>query len=167
LVDQAKRKTLKAVSYAGLGAAALSAGGPMAAHAATVMTSSDAASIQSAGLSITHYDNFNGHTVLIRNTTDTALSLQNIYPSRVKTPTGDLDLQKLFARGELTIPGNSTQAISIADHGDTHCYARWTHLNAELSSFDSSNAAQFVNVNGRYGAGLPTISKGLHIAAIA
>lgn len=167
MVDQAKRKTLKTVAYSGLGAAALSAGSAMAAPVSALLTNVSPTDVPSAGLSITHYDNFHGHTVLLRNTTDRALSLQNIYPGRVKTPSGDLDLQKLVARGELTIPANTTQAISISDQGDVHRYARWTHINGDVTAYDPSKASQFVNVNGRYGAGLPSISTALHIAAIA
>ena len=151
----------------GAAASVVSTGGVMAASARAVATKPLAGEVPDSGLSITHYDNFNGHTVLIRNKTDQALSLQNIYPSKIQTPTGVLDLQRAVAQGNLNIPANTTQAISISDQGVVHQYSRWTHLDKPIAASGSQNNSQFVNVNGQYGAGLPTISSGLHIASIA
>ena len=167
MVDQAKRKTLKAVMYSGVGAAAISTSGAIAAPAKALLAEKPSTTTTNAGLSITHYDNFNGHTVLIRNTSDRRLSLQNIYPSKVSTPTGKLDLQKIVAQGDLSIPANTTQAVSVSDQGVVHQYARWTHIDGEISAFAPHTGSQFVSVNGRYGAGLPTITPRTHIASIA
>ena len=167
MVDQAKRKTLKTVMYSGVGAAAVSSSSAIAAPVKALLGGKQASVTSETGLSITHYDNFNGHTVLIRNTTDRALSLQNIYPSRVNTPTGKLDLQKIVAQGNLSIPANTTQAVSVSDQGVVHQYARWTHINGKVNAFTSDSGTQFISVNGRYGAGLPAITPRVHIASVA
>jgi len=103
-----------------------------------------------SGITITHYDNFQGHTVLLRNSTDRAVTLRNFSPGAVTTPAGEFNLNVLIDSGELTVPANSTQAVSITREGKAARYALWKHIeNAEVES-PGEAGSQYVSVVGQY-----------------
>lgn len=150
-MDINKRKTLQTLGVAGAGTAAL-IGAP---SALAVMQSAQAVDSNgtlkhSSGVSIKHYDNFEGHTVLFQNETDRAITLRRFPAGIVNTPKGSFDLNSAIQEQGFTIPANATQAVSITSTGKAHRYAQWTSLGQAIPVAQTGGRMQKVRVVGQY-----------------
>ncbi len=164
MIDRAKRKTLKNFAISGMGVTAstyipLAFSGDTPANLAVD-------SMPDSGLSLTHYANFNGHTLLIRNSSERAIALRNVYPNVVATPAGEVDLRDLLREGELSIDANTTQAVSITKDRVVTKYARWQHVRTDGLVNAPFDRYQSIKVTGRYNIANDTKSTRLHIARI-
>ena len=152
MIDQNKRKTLKTIGVTSAGFA--TAITTPAVFAAVKSANSSVKGVNTAtesGLTITHYDNFEGHTVLLRNSTDSAIQINEFSPGYVKTPTGGFDLNVLVKIGNFTVPAHSTQAVSITRNNLVKRNAFWKHINQSAVKA-SVEEVQSVKVIGQYHA---------------
>ncbi len=153
MVDRNKRKTLRAIGVTSIGAtAALSAPGVFAAAHHTLGKSNSESREPLSGITVTHYDNFYGHTVLLKNETKRAVTLGQFASSHVATPAGGFDLNRLFASGELIIPANSTQAFSITHKGKAERHALWTNTNRSSEFAKLGSGTHSASVIGQRGS---------------
>jgi len=150
-MDINKRKTLQTLGVSSAGTAAFIAA-PTA--FAAMQSSPDVDRIgklpHSSGVSIKHYDNFEGHTVLFRNETDTAITLKQFPEGTVNTPTGSFNLNSAIQEQGFTIPANATHAVSITSQGKVHRYANWTSLAQANTAERKGEVVQKVRVVGQY-----------------
>jgi len=122
--------------------------------------------IPSSGVTLTHYSNFQGRTVLLRNTTDRRLSLYKLSPQKIVTPDGDIDLEAMLESGALSIPANTTQALSISDTGKVERHASWTHLGAGIPVESVNTDIQSVTVTGKYDGMREISATSVHLATV-
>lgn len=141
MIDQNKRKSLKAIGVTGIGVVA---GGGFSLAAAC-------RNDPVATVSITHYENVYGHTLLIRNHTATPIALEGFGPGAVPTPLGELDLNSVTRDGPLKIKANGTQAVHLSLDGSVHQYASWTHLESPAAGNQPLSGFQSVSYTGRFG----------------
>ncbi len=151
MIDRKKRNSLRTLGAAGVGtAAAASAPGVMAAVSGVLRSEVHPGEAPFSGITVKHYTNFEGHTLLFQNETGSAITLQRFYEGEVKTPTGNFDLNAVFRDRELIIPANATQAVSISRDGTVNRYALWTSSSQPASTMPLIDRTQEVNVVGQY-----------------
>ncbi len=157
MIDQNKRKSLKAIGVAGIGASAAGK------YSLAVACMKDPV----ASVSITHYENVYGHTLLIRNNTDKPIALEGFGPDAVPTPLGDLDLNAVTRDGPLSIKANGTQAVHLSLDGSVHRYANWTHLQRPAFTGRPVSGFQSVSYTGRFGDDQASIRTATYSANLA
>ena len=151
MIDQNKRKTLKTIGVTSAGFATAITAPAVFAAVKSANSNQQGVNAAESGLSITHYDNFEGHTVLLRNSTDSAIQINEFSPGYVKTPTGGFDLNVLLNTGNFTVPAHSTQAVSITRNNLVKRNAFWKHINQNAVK-GSVEKMQSVKVVGQYHA---------------
>ena len=142
MINTAKRRTLKALSFSALGVIG-------AIHipkltASPDITKSLSSTEAESPVTISHYGSVNGRNLLIKNNSDRQITLSKIQPSRINTPSGSIDLNVLLENKPLSIPSNSTQAVRIGSNGDVQMYARWKH--SEAPTIMASNTRPVNNI---------------------
>ena len=151
MIDQNKRKTIKALGVAGI--ATTTAAAMPNAFAAVQKLGDKKNGVEQmpfSGITVKHYDNFQGHTVLLRNETDRPVTLYEVSPGYITTPSGEFNLNALLESGDLTIPANATQAVSISHDGNVSKYASWVHFDRGNVVAQTGINTQSVNVVGQY-----------------
>ena len=148
-----KRKSLKYIATAAVGTV-----GALMSPLALSMNSRPQNKVRNlkSGLSINHYQNQSGHTLLLKNETNADLVITKFNSPIVRTPFEDIDLRRILDQGNLRIPANTTQAINLHESGGVDRYASWKHItDPELSIAKVSSGGE-VSVTGHYGRGTQT-----------
>ncbi|MBX2868865.1 MAG: hypothetical protein KTR18_09330 [Acidiferrobacterales bacterium] len=151
MIDKNKRKSLRALGVAGVGtAAALSTPGVLAGAKNIFDSGADASNAPFSGMTVKHYSNFEGHTLLFQNETSSPIALQGFQDAEVNTPTGRFNLNAVMKDQAFVVPANATQAVSLGSDGTVHRYALWTSTSEPESTMALIDRTQKVKVIGQY-----------------
>ncbi len=116
MTDQAKRKTLKTMSLAGVVASTGVAGSWVLSDGSGDKSASD--ELARLTLEVSHQWRGEDLKVVIKNDTDNTVTMTQLTPSKISTPMGDIDFDQVIAKGPVTLPPHGEIQIYAAREGE-------------------------------------------------